>query len=528
MAYKNPLKKKINMSEFQRVVACVAYESCAKDLTVAQHQDAIYNCVHGKGDNASQIQLLIDGTNIRYKNIYQDVNCPQVGNCSPINKRIVKPIYSPNRGEVELCIGKEMTYENLRYSTLNGKTLIPGRTLHCMALLTFQYGKKALAYAHAFLDSSKNLPSGEKEHDLLNHVLDEMYKEEIQGKKKIIDVLDEEGASVDHNNDSNVFPEATPSEKRPDDWVFPGYVAFCLFGCPIITEESKRLANFTTGGETESKRSARQVIRKQDANRKKEIRSFEAAEFGDRGSTLEHNFQAATLRIQSISARQQDLAETRKRYHGDMMVLQGQHGRLVAEREQAIRLAEMYSKTDNKERVTSYLDDVENLGQDIKNVRKQMNNALENQSNKTEAMEEKDMQLQHLLDYETTPRKIPRMCAGSPITIGSGLSIGASTAAFTTAAAEESSNNDDVAHDTSTPGLHGYKAPCAAGKYCKNKNWLLYPECFVLGTKNPIHSCIECSLGMHANCNIVHQSEDTDIDNLNLLCLKCKEKQSNQ
>ena len=70
MVYKNLLKKKINLSEFQRVVACVAYKSCAKDLTITQHQNAIYNCFHAKGDNASQFQLLIDGTNICYKNMF--------------------------------------------------------------------------------------------------------------------------------------------------------------------------------------------------------------------------------------------------------------------------------------------------------------------------------------------------------------------------------------------------------------------------------------------------------------------------
>ena len=532
MASKNPLKKKVNMSEFQRVAACVAYESCSKDLTTTQHQDAIYNCVHGKGDNASQFQLLIDGTNTRYKNVYQDVDCPQVANNSPTNKRIVKPILSPNRGTQELCLGKELTYESLRYSTLNGNTLIPGRTLHSMALLTFQYGKKALAYAQAFLDSSKNLPSGEKEHDLLNYVLDEMYKEENHAKEKTI-VLDGESPSID-DNDSNV----TEVGKRPDDWVFPGYVAFCLFGCPLITEESNRLINFTTGGEIESKCSARKVTRQKDANRKNEIRSLEAAAFGgDRGLSLEHNFQAATFRIQSISARQQDLAETRKRYHGDMMVLQGQHGRLVAEREQSIKLAEMYSKTDNNEKVTSYLEDVENLGHDIKKIREQMNNALENQNNKKQARDEKEQQLKLLLDNETTPRKVPRMIAESPQTIGSGLSIGGSTEAFQTAEDQSDTmdvesaktvprsrdnNNSNPLKPPTTPGLNGYKAPCAAGKLCTRGNWLFYPASFVEGTTNPKNTCIECSLGMHGNCNVVRNYLDTD--NLQLLCLKCNEK----
>ena len=64
----------------------------------------------------------------------------------------------------------------------------------------------------------------------------------------------------------------------------------------------------------------------------------------------------------------------------------------MAEREQqSIKLAEIYSKTDNTEKVTSYLDDVGNPSQDTKNIGEQINKALEN---KNEAVEEKDLQLQ--------------------------------------------------------------------------------------------------------------------------------------
>jgi hypothetical protein len=144
-----------------------------------------------------------------------------------------------------------------------------------------------------------------------------------------------------------------------------------------------------------------------------------------------------------------------------------------------------------------------------------------------------------LLDYETTPRKVPCMCARSPQNIASGLSIGASAEAFTTA---EDQFNNTAADDTTiaaysqdgnpfnpltTPGLEGYKAPCADGKHCNSGNWLVYLASFLEGTKNTIHYCIECSLGMHVNCNVICQSCDIDTNNLNLLRLKCKEKENN-
>ena len=64
---------------------------------VAEHKEAIYNCVHGKDDSANQSGLLLDGTNNLYKNIYEVVDYPQVINSSPTTKRIVKLIYSPSR-----------------------------------------------------------------------------------------------------------------------------------------------------------------------------------------------------------------------------------------------------------------------------------------------------------------------------------------------------------------------------------------------------------------------------------------------
>ena len=93
--------------------------------------------------------------------------------------------------------------------------------------------------------------------------------------------------------------------------------------------------------EAEGKRSTGKVARQQDCGNK--TSSFESDSFEGRGWSQELDLQAATLCIQSISAHQQDLAETRRRYHGDMMVSQGQHARLVTEREQSMKLIEIYS-----------------------------------------------------------------------------------------------------------------------------------------------------------------------------------------
>jgi hypothetical protein len=114
---------------------------------------------------------------------------------------------------------------------------------------------------------------------------------------------------------------------------------------------------------------------------------------GKFGATSITGTATATLSIQSISARQQDLAETRRCYHGDMMVLQGHHARLVAEREQSMKLVEVYSSIPDTEKMPASLAEVETLGKDIKHMRGGMNATLDNQNNKRAARDEKELQL---------------------------------------------------------------------------------------------------------------------------------------
>ena len=37
---------------------------------------------------------------------------------------------------------------------------------------------------------------------------------------------------------------------RKQGYTFPGYVAFCLFACPLLTQQNQCLKSFTTGNES--------------------------------------------------------------------------------------------------------------------------------------------------------------------------------------------------------------------------------------------------------------------------------------
>ena len=113
-----------------------------------------------------------------------------------------------------------------------------------MAQSMFRYGEKALAYAHGFLDSSKKPPFGKRIDGLLNYILDEMHKEEAEAKNKMVIIYQKDSSVLVMK--TTLDPLTLPAE-RSDDRVFIGYIDFCLYGCPILTDKDDRLVNFTTG-----------------------------------------------------------------------------------------------------------------------------------------------------------------------------------------------------------------------------------------------------------------------------------------
>ena len=73
-----------------------------------------------------------------------------------------------------------MVANNFKHATLTSKglTLIINRSLVTMEKSTVGYVKKAMAHTSSFLDSYKQIPSGNNINDLLDYVLDEMWEEE--------------------------------------------------------------------------------------------------------------------------------------------------------------------------------------------------------------------------------------------------------------------------------------------------------------------------------------------------------------
>ena len=54
-----------------------------------------------------------------------------------------------------------------------------------------------------------------------------------------------------------------PSKARDPSWVFKEFAAFCLYGCPVLTNPKDHLAHFSTGGELQGPKSSRRFAERQ-------------------------------------------------------------------------------------------------------------------------------------------------------------------------------------------------------------------------------------------------------------------------
>ena len=176
----------------------------------------IYEVVHGSATKASQLSLMVQGSNLWYKKLYaQLADAPITDPTSNVViQRIIHSFYSPNHNTHTLSTGKdnEIRLQFISLSTLNNHKLIDCRALLAMAQESIKNRKNAVSFAKSFLQEGKLLPSGKTLDDLLKYVWVSMHQDQ--------------------------FPTATII---PSKWTFNGYVAFVLFACPIVTLPKERL-----------------------------------------------------------------------------------------------------------------------------------------------------------------------------------------------------------------------------------------------------------------------------------------------
>jgi len=288
---------KTELSEFQSVVAVVAYDileielSGIKTKPANQKMDMIFDVCHGiigtVGDDndpnkrPSQFDLLVEGKDKRYKKLWKEeeiyddheeynILLTDIDDSSSNNNnnnqnqnnnskrtgagtgtiRVIKSLYNcrsrstrcrsgrtTGRNNIRLIAGVDVTTDFLRRGTLNKNHPIKGRTLIEMVTTTIQTTKVALSYAYQFLDQKGELQEGTTVNNLMNYILDKMWIDENNQVVVVVNAVNDD-SSRRTIHDINQIPP------RPADWIFTGYMAFCLFACPIITNPNDRLSMF--------------------------------------------------------------------------------------------------------------------------------------------------------------------------------------------------------------------------------------------------------------------------------------------
>jgi hypothetical protein len=100
--------------------------------------------------------------------------------------------------------------------------------IYSLAQNALKHGKKALSIEMAVYVDGK-LPSGWNDNDLDEHILNGMWT--LLHNSPVVD-LDEDRHSedADDNNDDAAASQAAPNfHEHPQDWVFPGWMAYLLF-----------------------------------------------------------------------------------------------------------------------------------------------------------------------------------------------------------------------------------------------------------------------------------------------------------
>jgi hypothetical protein len=133
----------------------------------------------------------------------------------------------------DLYFAKGSMREDAGTNFLEKKGMVNGSYIRDQMVIVMRTLKKATAYGKEYLDSKGNGPSGGNEHDYHKYVLDKMYIEwriQCQRDKATRDKAARKKNGIPEPPGSEVHIEQAIATERPEQWIFPGYMAFVLFG----------------------------------------------------------------------------------------------------------------------------------------------------------------------------------------------------------------------------------------------------------------------------------------------------------
>ena len=173
------------------------------------------------------------------------------------------------------------------------------------------------------------------------------------------------------------------------------------FACPILTLPKDRLGVYCEGGEKEGKAASRKFGRTEIAKKISVKRSLEAAQFGDRGLTIEQQLHDRHLKNQVLSNLQQEVTAASRRMYAPMMVLETRKKGLVAERSQAIELVKLYKDLEMDPQRNEAWADIVRFSSSLKELNEEIDVARVVQHNQSISLTAKQNDLERILNGST-------------------------------------------------------------------------------------------------------------------------------
>lgn len=186
---------------------------------------------------------------------------------------------------------------------MNNLVQIAGRSVWEFGKVVEKNGKKVLALLKDSEYADGKLPSGKTYEDYLLFIREAMYNDFKNDSAAAIDVDDKEDTSVHSETNDNVDTDSLADEMK-DTWMFPGYIAFALWGhiIPETLDETHKAEAFWTTDELKKRKSdGRSVIRKEEAIEENITRSV-ASIADNRGLSNRDFLFAASIAQQSSAA----------------------------------------------------------------------------------------------------------------------------------------------------------------------------------------------------------------------------------
>ena len=128
------------------------------------------------------------------------------------------------REDVIYSVSGAFSHMSLSAANQKSNVVVDGRAIFNMAQSVLKHGKKVLAIEQSAYVNGK-LPSGWNDDTLDKHILDGMYR-----SINLSPMLDVDGEDVGEDDDAAANLSSEDVSERPSEWLFPGWMAYRLFG----------------------------------------------------------------------------------------------------------------------------------------------------------------------------------------------------------------------------------------------------------------------------------------------------------